>query len=85
MATRRSYHGSNPKKLQEKAEYNEAASKVEAHVNKQIKEGKRGRFLYSTISQETGIDREIIKEALFNINCGSNGFTIPEDILVDKE
>ena len=79
IVERNCYHGHDPKKLVEAEEYNRDAAKVEEYVNSQIRKGRRG-FKYSLIARDLGMNRERIAKLLYSIDCGSNGFTIPDDI-----
>lgn len=80
---RHPYGGQDAEKRSQAIEYNQDVTLLEKHINNQIKNGKRGVFLYSTIAQETGFARERVATILFSVACGHNGFTIPEDIKVE--
>lgn len=73
---RDNYSGSDQKKIEKRVEYNSIALKLEHYINKQIEQGKRGRFLYSDIARETGVDINLVRSILFSVDCGHNGFTI---------
>ena len=73
---RSSYGGKNAKKFTEHMAYNRDADLIKNYLNKQIKNGKTGTFLYAHIAHEVGLSRERVAELLFSIDCGSNGFTI---------
>ena len=75
---RSGYSGRDPKKLQKAIEYNRVATMLEEHINAQIKSGKTGVFLYSTIAREVGLSIECVREILFSVDCGHNGFTVSE-------
>jgi hypothetical protein len=73
---RSSYRGNDPKKRAKAAQYNRDAAMLEQHINDQIKSGKTGIFLYSTIAREVGLDRQYVEKILFSVDCGHNGFTV---------
>lgn len=73
---RNRFLGSDPRKIQQADIFNRDVSTLENYVNKLVEEGRFGRYLYSSIARETGIDRDRVAEILVRVNGGSNGFTI---------
>lgn len=75
---RSSYQGNDPKKVAQRITYNRDAKVLEDHINEQIKNGKTGTFLYSTIAHELEMSRDRVQEILFSVDCGHNGFTVKD-------
>lgn len=68
--------GFDTRKREHADRYNQDVSTLESYVNRLVEEGRFGRYLYSSIARESGIDRERVAEILIVVNGGSNGFTI---------
>ncbi|MDO8251412.1 MAG: hypothetical protein Q7T78_17065 [Rhodoferax sp.] len=75
---RSSYRGSDPKKRQKAAEENRVSAAIEAHINKLLLEQEDPiySYMYTIISHETGYSFRQVEEACYQIDCGSNGFTV---------
>ncbi len=59
-------------------EYNRIAAELERHINERIRsqEGETQTYLYYEIATETGYPLERVREILFGVDCGHNGFTV---------
>jgi len=77
---RKSYRGSDLTKRRKVAEYNHDAQMLEQHINNQIKSGRTGVFLYSNISREVELPLDRVRQILFSVACGDNGFTVCSNI-----
>jgi len=58
------------------AKFNEDAAMLETHVNEQIKNGKTGVFDYYIIAGEVGLTVKRVRDILFSVACGHNGFQV---------
>jgi hypothetical protein len=58
------------------AKYNEDVAMLETHINEQIKNGTTGVFSYYVIAGEVGLSLKRVRDILFQINGGTNGFSI---------
>ena len=75
---RSSYRGNDLKKRQKAADENRVSAAIETHINKLLLEQKDPiySYLYAIISHETGYSLGQVEEACYQIDCGSNGFTV---------
>lgn len=74
---RNSYRGSDPKKRAKANSENLDASRIEQAANRLIQAQKRAikTYLWMEISNESGVDYEIVRKLGYSIDGGSNGFT----------
>ena len=73
---RKNYRGSDPKMRLRVSKYNEDTAMLEAHINQKIQNSETRRFIYAEIAHETGLKLKRVRDILFQINCGTNGFSI---------
>ncbi len=71
------YRGSNASKKAKARECNRAASLLEEHINKQLRDQTSPvqQYMYHTIAREIGIDEGVVRALCFSIDSGHNGFT----------
>jgi len=75
---RKRYAGGKASIQQKVNERNRIAAEFEKHINAKIeKQEEEVRiYLYHEIANETGYDLETVREILFSVDCGHNGFTV---------
>lgn len=71
------YSGSSASKKAKAQERNRAASRLEEHINKQLRDQSSPvqQYMYHTIAREIGIDEGVVRALCFSIDSGHNGFT----------
>lgn len=74
------YSGSNPRKLEKRAEHNNAAAVLEGYINSEIERRGPGVFHYHLISHAVGIPLEQVSKILFPVDCGHNGLTVSHGV-----
>lgn len=82
---RKSYRGSKPAIRQKTSERNRIAAELESYINERIREQEEETkvYLYYRIASETGYPLEIVREILFGVDGGHNGFTVRKSADVD--
>ena len=70
------YGGKNPKQIREYHNRIEAAQKIEAYLNEQMKDKWSKTFDYYDIADAIGLSKEAVKEILFAFDGGSGGITV---------
>lgn len=75
--TRDGYRGNNPTRRAKAQRANEAASRLEDHINEKLKNQREPVrvYLYHEIAAETGIGLETVRTIGQSIDGGSGGFT----------
>lgn len=75
---RKTYMGSKPVTQVKTNEYNRIAGELERYINKQIEEQEEGTktYLYYRIASTTGHPLKLVREILFGVDGGHNGFTV---------
>lgn len=81
---RKSYRSSKELLQQKANEYNRVARELEEHINRQIREQAEEIkvYYYDEIARGTGYPIGLVREILFSVDGGYNGFTAkkPTDI-----
>jgi len=81
---RKSYRGSKLAIRQKTNERNGIAAELESYINERIKEQEEETkvYLYYRIASATGYPLELVRDILFGVDGGHNGFTArkPADI-----
>lgn len=70
------YRGRDPEKVRQAAEFNADAALLEKYINKQAKQNRQTRFLYSLIARELEMDVERVRRILSGVDYGTNGLAI---------
>jgi hypothetical protein len=73
---RKTYRGRDARKCANVAQYNRDAAMLEEHINEQIRGGKFGVFYYAKIASEVRLPERRVRDILFSVDCGHNGFTV---------
>ena len=75
---RKGYSGGKAAIRQKVVMRNRIAAELERHINEKIAEREEETqvYLYYEIARDTGYDVETVKDILFGVDCGHNGFTV---------
>ena len=76
--SRDSYQGSNTNRRIKAMRRNEVAAILENHINSVIatSEQSHHQFTYAGLANKLGLFLDDVKEALFDQDCGHNGFSV---------
>ena len=85
---RKMYRGFKPAIRLKTSEHNRIAGELERYVNERILEQKEETkvYLYYEIASATGYPLELVREILFGVDGGHNGFTArkPADVEISE-
>jgi hypothetical protein len=83
---RKNYRGSNTVIQIKTNERNRIAAELERYINQRIKEQKEETkvYLYYEIASATGNSLELVREILFGVDGGHNGFTAKKPTDIDS-
>ncbi len=75
---RKNYRGSDQKRLRKVIEYNRVAAELESYINGRVEARSEGTqtYLYYRIAAETEYPKELVRDVLFGLDGGHNGFTV---------
>ncbi|MEX0837493.1 MAG: hypothetical protein WD101_04115 [Gemmatimonadota bacterium] len=75
---RKGYGGTDSRLRREAEEFNRDAAILERHINETfVASGQhRKQFLYGYIAIDTGIPQDRVRDILFTVDCGHNGFSV---------
>lgn len=75
---RKTYRGSKPVMQVKTSEYNRIAGELERYINGRIEERAEVTqvYLYHEIASATGYPLKLVREMLFGVDGGHNGFTV---------
>ncbi len=70
------YRGSNPRRLEKQRAYDRDAARLEEVANRMIERDGPGIYLYGFIAREAGMSEDRVREIMFTVAGGHNGFTV---------
>ena len=79
---RKQYRGMNPREQEKTRNYNELAKVLEGYINEKIKEDESEvqQYIYGNIASDLNLEIAEVREILFSVDCGHNGFTVKKVI-----
>jgi hypothetical protein len=75
---RKSYRGSDQRRLLKVITHNRVAAELERYINGRIQSRaeETQTFLYYEIAAETGCPKDLVRDVLFGVDGGHNGLTV---------
>ena len=72
------YRGANPRQIAKAARFNELAARLESYINAQAAESGQAvqLFIYAAIASALNIDTAVVREVLYPVDGGHNGFRL---------
>jgi hypothetical protein len=72
------YRGSNLRQIAKTAQSNKLATHLESYINARAEENGQPvqQFMYAEIASTLNIDIAVVRDALFPVDGGHNGFTL---------